>query len=254
MENNYFVKFKDHSQEFYELIRQRPTAFVLLAIIADRARKAQLTIDDGLEIGEAKIGDYITYGATEQSYRTDKKLLTDLKIITTRTTNRGTIAKIVNSSIFDISRTSLTNKLTDNQQPINKQATTKQEVRSERQEYEKGNEELMEKINFSHTGHSLSHLNEKTTTAYNKTNAPAPDYRKNFTVKGKVGPAYWDTYAPKIAYKLEIDPNSSKGADIYDKARTAWLNKGQVATTNSIETFLTNARKQSLADMDEYFE
>lgn len=130
MENKYFIKFVEHSPEFYELIKQRPTAFVLLALIVDRARKTPLAINDGIEIGEAYIGDYKEYGATRQSYRTDVDYLVNYKIITIKITNRGTIAKIVNTSIFDISRNLSTNKLTNNQPTTNQQATTKQEVRS----------------------------------------------------------------------------------------------------------------------------
>jgi hypothetical protein len=252
MENNYFVKFRDHSQEFYELIKQRPSAFVLLAIIADRARKIQLTIDDGIEVGEAFIGDYQIYGATEQTYKTDKKKLINLKIITIRTTNKGTIAKIVNPSIFDISRTPSTSKRTDDQQPTNEQSTTKQEVRSQKQEREKGSEEIIGKTSFSHTDAPPSQLHDEQATTSRIVQPPVPNQKMPFTLKGKVGPAYWDTYAPKIAYKLEMDPYT----ELFENARATWIEKAKVATHNSIETFLKNAKEQALADVaaDEYYE
>ena len=84
---NYFVKLKEDSKEFYILIKKRPTAFALLALIALRSRKEKIEIDDGIEVGEAFIGDYKTYGVSERMYRTDKEILKNLGISTFRSTS-----------------------------------------------------------------------------------------------------------------------------------------------------------------------
>jgi len=104
-----------------ELLKHR-NEFVLFALIVIRAQR---TLDgfsaDNLEPGEALIGDFKSCGLTEQEYRTAKKKLKKWKFITTKSTNKGTIAKIINSDVFDI------NTETDqrpSQQAANGQATT----------------------------------------------------------------------------------------------------------------------------------
>ena len=110
----HFIKFLEDSPEFEALIVARPTAFALLGLIAYRARKAGLKIDDGIGVGEAYIGDFKSYGVTEQVYRTDKEYLKKYKIATFKPTTKGTIAKIVNPCVFDISRDyAPTDKATD---------------------------------------------------------------------------------------------------------------------------------------------
>ena len=204
----------DHSPEFYALIKQRPTAFVLLAVIADRARKVPLDIDDGLQVGEAFIGDYTQYSATPQSYRTDKKYLERLKIATFKSTNRGTIAKIVNSSIFNISREALTNRLTDNQQADNMQLTTKQEERN--QIKEKGVSQATEKNAF------FQNIATKSTQSLSQSLNKED---------------YWDLHAPRIAEEMEIESGSIK----YLNAEEDWVKKGKTINEKSIRAFLENA-------------
>lgn len=97
-----FVKFMRDSEDFDYLISKRPTAFALLALIAKRAKRTLDHPDPNLEIGEAQVGDYEAYGVTEQIYRGDKSFLEKSKFITTKSTNKGTIAKIIKTSIFDI--------------------------------------------------------------------------------------------------------------------------------------------------------
>ncbi|MDQ5981845.1 MAG: hypothetical protein QG570_603 [Patescibacteria group bacterium] len=222
MENIYFIKFIEHSLEFYELIRQRPSAFVLLAIIADRARKVQLDIGDGTEVGEAYIGDFRVYGATLQSYRTDKRYLEKFKIVTFRSTSKGTVAKIVKPSIFDISRNSATNKLTDYQITNNNLSATKQEVRSEKKEESQA--QPMEKKDFFHIKTSTSHL-------------ISPNNIHNLTDKKLGKEEYWDKYAPKEANELNIEMYS----DQYNNGREDFVKKGKYKSVNSIREFLKNA-------------
>jgi hypothetical protein len=108
-----FIKFID-SEETRYLIEHHPNAFLLLTIIALRARRISGN-PDGLEIGEAHIGDYKKCGIeTEKKYRTAKKILEQrghLKIHETcrnrkkGATGRATVGtkiKILSSSVWDI--------------------------------------------------------------------------------------------------------------------------------------------------------
>lgn len=220
MKNIYFVKLVEHSPEFYALIKKRPTAFVLLAVIADRARKVPLDIDDGLEVGEAFIGDYAEYGATPQSYRTDKQHLERLKIATFKSTNKGTIAKIVNSSIFDISRISPTSKSTDQQQTDNMQLTTKQEERD--QIKERGASLAIEKNSF---------FQDRPVSSSIATHS-SPNRRSIHTPIDKED--YWNIHAPRIADEMGIEEDSWK----FINAKSEWLKKATTPTFNSIKAFL----------------
>ncbi len=102
MDDKGFIKFIRESKEFDMLVLRRPSAFVLLSIIAKRAKRSNDHPYPELEMGEALIGDHETYGVTRQIYRTDKEFLEKFKFSTFKTTNRGTIAKLINSSVFDI--------------------------------------------------------------------------------------------------------------------------------------------------------
>lgn len=137
---NGFIQLPRKSKNFYELIKRRPTAFVLLVLIARRARWANDTNFDDLEVGEALIGDHKTYGVTRQVYRTDKEFLEKFNFITTRATNKGTIAKLIDTSIIDINaqptNQRANHRLTTDQPPTNHQPTTKKESK-ERKESKK---------------------------------------------------------------------------------------------------------------------
>lgn len=119
-----FVQFVRKSENFWELIKRRPSAFVLLSIVAMRAKRTDSTNFNELEIGEAYIGDYKNYGSTEQKYRTDKKFLETHEFLTTKSTTKGTVAKLIDKTIFDINEKKLTNKLTNSQRTPNERLTT----------------------------------------------------------------------------------------------------------------------------------
>jgi hypothetical protein len=89
------------SQETIELMRDR-NAFVLLAQIACRAKRTNEFSVHHLDKGEALIGDYKKIGLTRGQYREATNRLTKYGFITIRTTNKGTIAKLINSEVFDI--------------------------------------------------------------------------------------------------------------------------------------------------------
>ncbi len=111
-----FIKLIRNSSKYFMMLEERPTAFLLLSLIANRARRTNekdLMID--LEIGEALIGDFFAYGVTRAVYRTDKEyLMKNGFILTIRADRRGTIVKLINSDIFDINPTICSNEATSN--------------------------------------------------------------------------------------------------------------------------------------------
>jgi hypothetical protein len=84
-----------------ELLRDL-LAFGLLALIAFRARWRSGFSTDGLEIGEALIGDYKNCGMTRSEYREGLARLVKWGLVTARPTNKGTIAKLASNAVFDI--------------------------------------------------------------------------------------------------------------------------------------------------------
>lgn len=79
-----------------DLLEKHPNAFLLLSLIAIRARRTPNMIKN-LDICECQIGDFRSCGLTEQKYRTAKKVLENLGIVTFQPTRYGTVAKIVNT-------------------------------------------------------------------------------------------------------------------------------------------------------------
>jgi hypothetical protein len=134
-----FVKL-NRTKDVLELIKRRPTAFILLTIIAFRARRTNEEYFDNLKIGEAEIGDYKSYKATEQVYKTDKKFLEKYGLATFKPTTKGTIARIISTSIFDINEEKLTNIPKDEKRTINEQPTINNNDNNE------NNENLIENI------------------------------------------------------------------------------------------------------------
>ncbi len=99
-----FIKFIRKSDRYFWLIKKRPSAFVLLSLVANRARR---TDEEGLkvklDIAEALVGDHDSYKATESVYRTDIKfLIRHGFILKTKTSRRGTVVKLIDTDIFDI--------------------------------------------------------------------------------------------------------------------------------------------------------
>ncbi len=108
-----------------ELIRKNPNAYALGAVIANRARWREGYNADGLEQGEALLGDHNEYGMTRQQYRTALAHLHKGGFATSRTTNEGTIARLSDTRLFDPLN------LTGNQQ-VNQPPTTVQPTPSQR--------------------------------------------------------------------------------------------------------------------------
>lgn len=98
--NDGFIK-QMRSPEVDELLRD-PYAFVLLTQIARRSRRTNSFNLHKLEPGEALIGDYQSVGLTEAKYRAAKRRLSEYGLATFKATNRGTIANLTNSVIYDV--------------------------------------------------------------------------------------------------------------------------------------------------------
>lgn len=85
-----------------ELIHDYPLAFVLLYVIAQRARWSDRENRHNLGMGEALIGDYYNYGMSEKEYRVAKAHLDKRRIVAFKRTNRGTVALLMDTDVFDI--------------------------------------------------------------------------------------------------------------------------------------------------------
>jgi hypothetical protein len=76
-------------------------AFVVLYIIAYRARwNPEALNPHGLELGEA-IVDYKSWGIPRQQFRTAVRLLERIGLATFKLTNQFTVGKLTNGKVFD---------------------------------------------------------------------------------------------------------------------------------------------------------
>lgn len=152
-----FIKFIP-SQKADWLQENYPFAFLLLCLIARRARRTAGHFD-GICVGEALIGDHKSAGLTRQQYRTALKVLCDNKLIeiltqkrnckisTIKTTIRGTLVKILDTTIWDIN-SELINHQPNHQSTINQPSINHEQERTkkEKESLHKGNVAL-EKTN-----------------------------------------------------------------------------------------------------------
>lgn len=91
--------------ERLDYLLARPAVWALLTLIAIRARREPGTdprTGIHLEAGEALVGDHQTVGLSRQQYRAALATLKTTNIATTRATTKGTIAKLIDLSIYDI--------------------------------------------------------------------------------------------------------------------------------------------------------
>ena len=84
-----------------ELMAAKPRALLLLMQIAIRVQRTKAFNRYDLDVGEALLGDYKSLKMTEGQYRAAKKFLKKHSFATFRATNRGTIAKLINTEVFD---------------------------------------------------------------------------------------------------------------------------------------------------------
>ena len=92
------------SAEVEQLILFEPECFKLLYVIASRAKRDNDKSFSvfSLKKGEAFIGDYNNYNMSRQKYRTALLKLKAWGLISYRANNKGTIAKIIGSEVFDV--------------------------------------------------------------------------------------------------------------------------------------------------------
>lgn len=141
---------------------------VLLMFIAKRARRTPCRIT-GLDIGEAMIGDFKNYGMTERKYRTAKNNLEKWGFSTFKTTNKGTVAKLIDSTIYDINAEDSDGRIdeqpTDNRQASDEQATSNKNDKNGQEEIYVAEEQKPAKPNGKHS----KILFEQITEIYNET-------------------------------------------------------------------------------------
>ena len=98
----YFVKWMDTAES--EMLLRHPPEMALLGLIARRARWAAAAPVDGLESGEAFLGDLGACGLTRRQYRTAQEHLSEWGLAEFRTVpSKGTVGRLKNGRVFDIS-------------------------------------------------------------------------------------------------------------------------------------------------------
>lgn len=114
----------NRSDETIELLKY-PMAFVLLSVISLRAKRSANTFTvQQLEVGECVLGDHNNYGMKEHQYRAAKQILENCRLVEFRTTNKGTIAKLIDKRIFDINVEKSAGETSDRTLSKNEQETT----------------------------------------------------------------------------------------------------------------------------------
>jgi hypothetical protein len=87
------------------LLERYPNAFLLLTQISLRAWwKKDEKSPVGLEYGQAFIGDYRSIGLTEKGYRVAKQRLAKGGLATFKGANKGTIATLIDSRVYSLSK------------------------------------------------------------------------------------------------------------------------------------------------------
>lgn len=125
------------TQLVFELLRTRPTAFLLLTLIALRTKRTDGLVFDDLIIGEALIGDYYRYRTTEQRYRSDKRFLEKYKLATFKPTTKGTRARLASTDIFDVNIQQSTDGETGKRRKGNENPTTNNNDKNEKKNVRK---------------------------------------------------------------------------------------------------------------------
>lgn len=90
------------TDEAQELISANPLAYSLAALIAHRSKWREGFNANGLQIGEALIGDLNKMGMSRMQYRTAKQHLEKWGFATFRTTNKGTVARLTCDCLFSV--------------------------------------------------------------------------------------------------------------------------------------------------------
>lgn len=202
-----FIKLK-RSEETLALATNDPNAFTLLSLIALRARRTDIYNKHNLKVGEALIGDYATLGMKRGQYREATKRLTKHGFITTKATNKGTIATLCDARVYDIN-------ISDSNHQSNHPATIQQP---------------------SNNHQATTNKNEK-----NANNVKTPDGFEEFwsAYPNKVGKkhavTWWKKNKPsaelqekvqKTLKVLKMSEQWTKDGGQYIPHPTTWLNRG----------------------------
>lgn len=127
-----FIKL-NRSNETLELLND-PNAFVLLTVIALRARRTDEFNVHNLRCGEALIGDHAQCGLTRRQYRTAMKHLGMWGLARFTPTTRGTVATLCGVSVYDINETSPVRPTTNDGPTDDPQAATNKNEKNEKKE------------------------------------------------------------------------------------------------------------------------
>jgi len=130
------------SQDAWELQIAAPNAFRLAWVIAFRAQWRQGFNRHNLAMGEALLGDFRNYGMSHREYRTAKQQLRKWHFATFKTTNAGTIARLIDSRLFSSFPLEGDNpndrRPTSDRQATDKRPTTTKNIRPEEHRDQKG--------------------------------------------------------------------------------------------------------------------
>ncbi len=127
---NFIMQLRD--KPLWDLLKYDHNGFILLTAIAQRARRTDTVNIFGLEIGEALLGDHREIGMSRGEYREATKRLTKLGFTTIRTTSKGTVFKLIDSSVYDINEETTTNNSTIEQPSSNHPTTTNNNDKKEK--------------------------------------------------------------------------------------------------------------------------
>jgi hypothetical protein len=127
------------TEDAENLLLRFPNAFLLLTLIAWRARRAGEKCKwTGLEQGQAMVGDHDSCRLSRQKYRTAQSNLQTLGLATFKATNKGTIATICNAHVYDINAGGNNHqdnqRITNGQPSNNHQITTNKNVNNDKNE------------------------------------------------------------------------------------------------------------------------
>jgi len=118
-----------------ELATANRNAFVLLYVMATRARRRGGFNRHNLQINESFLGDFSAYGMSQREYRTAKDFLSKHGFATFRATSKGTIGTIIDTRVFDINAIAADEQNdeqpTNDRQAADEQATSKRRAADE---------------------------------------------------------------------------------------------------------------------------
>ncbi len=116
-----------HRSEQTSWLRENhPNAFLLLTIIAERARWNEKNLTGGLKPLQCVLGttEILWKGCTRMQLRTAIRTLIRNHQIVTKTTKRGTVVTLINTDIVEVNINKVNHKITNQQPSEGENATT----------------------------------------------------------------------------------------------------------------------------------